>query len=65
MGATMQGKAAQLEIMLRDGMDPIYIMHHALPRISMRDLQILHQCYLRDKEPENKRELKVTWTTKI
>lgn len=65
MGATMQGKAAQLEIMLRDGMDPIYIMHHALPRISMRDLQILHQCYLRDREPENKRELKVTWTTKI
>lgn len=60
-----ESKWLQLENMLRDGMDPIYIMRWALPRITMRDLQILHQCYLRDKEPENKRELKVTWTTKI
>jgi hypothetical protein len=59
--ATMDGKWAQLEIMLRDGMDPVYIMRHALPRISMRDLQILHQCYLRDQDKNKNGMMEVSF----
>lgn len=49
MGVPMSSKYAQLELMLRDGMDPTYIMGHMLPGISMRALQILHTAYLREK----------------
>lgn len=61
MKATMDGKWAQLELMLRDGMDPVYIMRHALPRISMRDLQILHQCYLRDQDEKKNGMMEVSF----
>ena len=61
MKATMDGKWAQLELMLRDGMDLVYIMRHALPRISMRDLQILHQCYLRDQDKNKNGMMEVSF----
>lgn len=58
-----ESKWLQLENMLRDGMDPIYIMRWALPRISMKDLQLLHGAYIRDKK-EKEKEM-ITWTTRL
>lgn len=54
---SMTAKYYALEIMLRDGMNPSYILEWNLPRIPLRDLQLLHQVYLRDRNPINQTQL--------
>lgn len=48
---SMTAKQYALELMLRDGMNPSYILEWNLPRIPLRDLQLLHEVYLRDRNP--------------
>ena len=46
---SMDAKWYAVEVMLRDGIDPIDILRWSLVRMPLRDLQTMHQCYLRDK----------------
>lgn len=48
---SMSTKRYALGLMYRDGISPSYILEWNLPRIPLRDLQLIHEVYLRDRNP--------------
>ena len=54
---SMTAKRYALGLMYRDGISPSYILEWNLPRIPLRDLQLIHEVYLRDRNPINQTQL--------
>ena len=49
---SMDAKWFAVENMLRDGVDIMTILKWSLVRMPLNDLQIIHQCHLRDRAQE-------------
>ena len=49
---SMDSKWFAVENMLRDGVDIMYILKRSLVRMPLADLQLIHQCHLRDRAQE-------------
>lgn len=46
---SMDAKWFAVENMLRDGVDVMTILKWSLVRMPLKDLQLIHQCHLRDR----------------
>lgn len=46
---SMEAKWFAVENMLRDGVDVMTILKWSLVRMPLNDLQVIHQCHLRDR----------------